>query len=768
MIEALLSKPNSSDLLRRQAQLDARDRLTPLVNQARLLGAHYDCVVANPPYMGTKGMNPQLKAFVQGRYPDSKSDLFAIFIERNLQFATQRGAVAMITMQSWMFLSSYERLRTKLLSYETLTNLAHLGARGFDSIGGEVVSTVAFVLNKTHMKNFCGTYQRLVDGGSELEKRDAFIEGIANPGCGWFFRASASDFEKIPGSPIAYWASDAMLRCYSDGVPLKERAPAKLGMRTGDNHKWLRLWHEVSRNNSKYDSINAQEAVHSGKSWFPYTKGGEFRRWYGNNEWVIFWHNDGYEIKKETLEKYPQLSWENLGWKISNEHDFFKKSCTWSFISSSNFGVRISTGGALFDVAGSSAFPATNELYQVAGFLCSKLAFEFLKQSNPTLNFQVANINSLPWMDVSRHGAQIDEIVQELLEISKSDWNSKETSWDFASTDMINQSSIPSNLLTNYTTLRDKWDHTTIKMQQLETENNRLFIEAYGLKDELSPDVPLHEITLTCNPCYRYGGDLTEAEREERLKSDTMRELISYAVGCVMGRYSLAEPGLIYAHSGGVDFDPARYGKFPVDEDCIIPITEDPWFEDDAATRIEEFLGVVWPVAPVMETLSTLTDGLTMGKGGEPRDALRGYLSKQFFKDHLQTYKNRPIYWLFSSGKQKAFEALVYLHRYNEGTLARMRTNYVTPLMGKLQQRINDLEAEVASSASSAEKARKTKEKDKFGKQLVELRRFDEELRHLADQRIAIDLDDGVKVNYAKFGNLLSGVDKICGKDKDD
>lgn len=765
MIEALVAKPLSTDLLSRQAQVDARDQIMPLIHQARLLGATYDCVVANPPYIGVKGMNPKLKKYLQDNYGDVKSDVFAAFIVRDTLFAKPSGRLGFMSPFVWMFISSYEKLRSYLLDKKTITSLVQLEYSGFD---GATVPICTFTLSNSHNSDFKGSYVRLSDFRGSENQAPKTLEAIANPDCGWLFSAAASDFEKIPGSPIAYWSSDAMLRCYSGGVPLKERAPAKLGMRTGDNHKWLRLWHEVSRNNSKYDSSNSQEAVQSGKSWFPYTKGGEFRRWYGNNEWVIFWHNDGYEIKKETLEKYPQLSWENLGWKISNEHDFFKKSCTWSFISSSNFGVRIATGGALFDVAGSSAFPATNELYQVAGFLCSKLAFEFLKQLNPTLNFQVANINSLPWMDVSKHGPQIDEIVQELLEISKSDWDSKETSWDFASADVVNQITIPSSLSQNYACLRDKWRHTTLNMQQLEAENNRLFIDAYGLKDELSPDVPLHEITLTCNPHYRYGGDLTEAEREERLKSDTMRELISYAVGCVMGRYSLAEPGLIYAHSGGVDFDPARYGKFPVDEDSIIPITDDPWFEDDAATRIEEFLGVVWTGAPVMETLRILTDGLTMGKGGEPRDVLRVYLSKQFFKDHLQTYKNRPIYWLFSSGKQKAFEALVYLHRYNEGTLARMRTNYVTPLMGKLQQRISDLEAEVASSASSAEKTRKTKEKDKFGKQLVELRRFDEELRHLADQRIAIDLDDGVKVNYAKFGNLLSGVDKICGKDKDD
>jgi type II restriction/modification system DNA methylase subunit YeeA len=272
----------------------------------------------------------------------------------------------------------------------------------------------------------------------------------------------------------------------------------------------------------------------------------------------------------------------------------------------------------------------------------------------------------------------------------------------------------------------------------------------------------MSEITLACNPHYRYSGDLTNDEREARLKSDTMRELVSYAVGCMMGRYSLAEPGLIYAHSGNAGFDPSRYGAFPADDDGIIPMTEEQWFADDAATRIEEFLGVVWLDAPIIESMSTLMDGLSMDKAGEPRAALRSYLSKQFYKDHLQTYKNRPIYWLFSSGKQKAFEALVYLHRYNEGTLARMRTVYVTPLMGKLQQRISDLDAEIAASSSSAEKTRKTREKDKLAKQVVELREFDEELRHLADQRITLDLDEGVKANYARFGNLLAAKDKVC------
>ena len=303
-------------------------------------------------------------------------------------------------------------------------------------------------------------------------------------------------------------------------------------------------------------------------------------------------------------------------------------------------------------------------------------------------------------------------------------------------------------------------------MRDLEYGNNNIFIEAYGLQEELTPDVPISEITLTCNPHYRYGADLTDEERDARLKSDTMRELVSYAVGCIMGRYSLTEPGLIYAHSGGVGFDPSCYGAFPADDDGIIPLTEEQWFPDDAAVRIEVFLGVAWPQAPIIETLTTLMDGLAMSKAGEARAALRSYLSKQFYKDHLQTYKNRPIYWLFSSGKQKAFEALVYLHRYNEGTLARMRTVYVTPLMGKLQQRMADLDDDISRSSSSADKTRMTRERDKLAKQVVELRAFDEELRHFADQRIALDLDDGVKVNYARFGNLLAAKDKVCPKKK--
>jgi hypothetical protein len=746
MIEALLAKPISSDLLRRQAQLDARDRIAPLVNQARLLGEYYDCVVANPPYMGSKAMNPALKRFAQRQYSDGKSDLFAMFIERGFHFIRENGRHAMVTMQSWMFLSNYEALRTRLLREATLNCMAHMG----NGVMGIAFGTAATVFRKIRSADSKGAFSWVEWADIENDQPHKWPPSNRRNSSGsafsGVFRASTSDFEKIPGTPIAYWVSKKFRQAFK-GDKLVSRATPIQGIITGNTDKFLRLWPEVSQKHIKYVNKIGQEYY-----WVPYAKGGEGRKWYGNNDYLLNWGNEGRDLVRS---------------RSTNSQYYFQPCLTWTLVSSSDFAARFCPEGFLWDVAGSIAFPNPPQMIEpLLGFLCSNVCRLMLRSTNPTLNTNIENIENLPIHDP--YLEKSIRISSAAVKISKSDWDEFETSWDFHSSPLIYADKEPVTLERSYLNLRSSWDEKTRQMLQLETENNSIFIDAYGLQGELVPDVPLSDITLTCNPQYRYSGDLTETAREERLKSDTMRELISYAVGCIMGRYSLMDPGLIYAHAGGVDFDLAAYGKFAADEDGIIPITEYPWFEDDAATRIEEFLGVAWPASPVMDTLGTLTDGLTMGKGGEPRTALRSYLSKQFFKDHLQTYKNRPIYWLFSSGKHKAFEALVYLHRYNEGLLARMRTEYVTPLMGKLQQRMSDLDTEIESSASSAEKARKNKEKYKLGNQLVELRSFDEELRHCADQRIAIDLDEGVKVNYAKFGNLLSGVDKICGKDKDD
>ena len=754
-----LSELTSQDLF----LSNALKRLALLVRQAELLAAQYDAVVANPPYMGGRGMNVLVKKFAKDHFSDAKSDLFACFIERGYTLAKNAGHNAMVTMESWMFLSSYEKFRNTVLHQHTLRNLAHFPYDGKKptAMGINFGVAVASAQN-THVAGYqghycCSRHYELNDDGVPF----------AFPTPNERLKTVATDeFNKIPGSPVAYWVSDEIRACYARGQPLKDVAPAKLGMRTGDNEKWLRLWHEVSSAKMALSASNRDDAKSSGGKWFPYNKGGEFRRWYGNNDFLILWENDGRAVKEETLRKYPQLSWNNLGWKITNESDFFKPSLTWSFVSSSYFGVRASLGGALFDVGGSSAFPVRERYYHVAGFLCSKLASEFMKLSNPTLNFQVINVNGLPWNEV--HSDQIEPVVKSLIEISKSDWDSNEYSWDFQSLPIQTSSAdVTPTLESSYTAWITQNRETIAEMKRLEEENNRLFINAYGLADELTPDVPIKQITLTANPAYRYGGKLTEEEQWTRFRQDTMAELVSYAIGCMMGRYSLDAPGLIYAHSSNVDFDAARYTTFPADSDGIIPLTQNEWFDDDATHRLIKFISVAWNAAHLEDNLTFLAANLSTRKNESSRETLRRYLCDSFFKNHLQTYKKRPIYWLFSSGKQKAFQCLVYLHRYNAGTLARMRTEYVIPLQGMMASRVQRLDGDIAANTSAAHHKRLEKERATLVKQQAELREFDEKLRHYADQRIGLDLDDGVKVNYGKFGDLLAEVEAVTGATAD-
>lgn len=743
LLDVLLAKPLTGDLLLRQSQEDAQEALKPLVEQARLLGVRYDCVVANPPYMGGKGMNADLKAFAGKRYPDSKSDLFAIFIERGFEFIRDFGRHSMVTMQSWMFLSSYEKLRERLLGSATLEAMAHMG----NGVMGIAFGTAATNFRKAHFKDAKGVFCWVENHDVSDDRPSSWPpqnERNLKAGSERFFRASSSDFAKIPGRPIAYWANNSIIRAFGRSISFKEFASPKVGMQTANNDRFLRLWWEV-------DYKNTNLLSKSDGYWIPYSKGGAFRRWWGNNDYILFFKNDGFELTKQLNATLPDRS------------SYNRIRCTWSDLGgNSKFGVRLAPERSYYDIKGHSFFPEYAGTLAYSNSIFFSYALSFVSSG---MNFQVGDVGKIPVPNENVIARAADG-ESRLVWIAKDDWDSSETSWDFRNLPLLELEFQQSVIAADYDTLASHWVGQITQMQRLEEENNRLFIEAYGLQDELTPDVPLSEITLTCNPHYRYGGDLTDEQREARLKSDTMRELISYVVGCMMGRYSLAEPGLIYAHSGGVGFDPSRYGAFPADDDGIIPLTEEQWFADDAAVRIEEFLGIAWPDAPVMETLTALMDGLSMDKAGEPRAALRSYLSKQFYKDHLQTYKNRPIYWLFSSGKQKAFEALVYLHRYNEGTLARMRTVYVTPLMGKLQQRMADLDDDIGRSSSSADKTRMTREKDKLAKQVVELRAFDEELRHVADQRITLDLDDGVKVNYGRFGNLLAAKDKVIPKNK--
>lgn len=759
LIEDLLDKPVPFDLLRTLAYQDAADTLRTLAAQSKIISGTYDAVVANPPYMGGGGMNPLLRSFVQREFSASKADLFAAFIERNLGLAREHGYVSMITMQSWMFLSSYQLLRTKILESDTIVSMAHLGSRAFDSISGEVVSTVAFALRNVDLPTFQGRYLRLVKERSEAEKRIAFSKSLTDSPANYVFLASSEQFFEISGNPIAYWISAQLRHVFATAPSLSEIADPRAGLQTSDNNRFLRLWFEVPGSKIGFRSNSRDAARSSNAKWFPCTKGGSFRRWYGNNSYVVNWKEDGKELFEFAASLYGSATR-----IIKNADLYFRPGLTWSSISS-KFSMRYTPPGFIFETKGSMCFPhRESQSNEILALLNSPVLESVLKIFSPTLDFHEGPLGKMPVL-FPEESESISERARRCTEISKLDWDSNETSWDFSTLYILGELSLSPSLSCNYLRSRAEWQARTAEMLQLEQENNEALILAYGLQEELTAQVPIGEVSLFCNPPFRYGDDPSNDELEISLKSDSMRELISYAIGCMMGRYSLAEPGLIYAHAGNEGFDPSRYGAFPADADGIIPLTEEAWFDDDAGHRIEEFIGVAWPDSSVSDNLAFLVDGLIKGHSEDPRGNLRDYLSKKFYTDHLQTYRNRPIYWLFSSGKLKAFECLVYLHRYNEGTLARMRTEYVTPLMGKMSARIEGLDSEILGSTSSSEKSAKTRTVTKLRKQLEELRTFDEELHHLADRRIALDLDDGVKVNYGKFGDLLAFKTKVCGKD---
>lgn len=578
-----------------------------------------------------------------------------------------------------------------------------------------------------------------------------------------FYRASAADFGKIPGSPVAYWVSYVMNSSFQIDK-LRDVADAKQGMATSDNGRFLRFWHEVSAEKLCFDCTSTVESESRAEKWYAYNKGGEFRRWFGNNEYVVNWQHNGRELK-EFVEEINKL---RPGGRLKNQEYYFRESITYSSLSSGLFSARYNPVGFLFDTKGSCIFPVSVNKNDLLGLLNSNVAQAFLNILCPTLDYSSIGINSIPVKL-----PESNEITTSLIDAAKHDWDSYELSWHFNRLPILHQELGLLLLEQSYQKLRSFMQQRTSEMQRLEEENNRLFIEAYGLQDELRPEVPLSEITLTCNPHYRYGGNLTDEEREARLQSDTLVELISYAIGCMMGRYSLDREGLVYAHAGNEGFkalvEEGAYATFAADEDGILPLSTDSWFEDDVATRLEAFICNVWGKDTLEENLQFIADSLCLAaikpvkKGGETsRETLRRYLSTQFYKDHLKTYKKRPIYWLFSSGKEKAFECLVYLHRYNEATLPRMRTEYVTPMLGQMASRIERLRLQ-QTEASTSDAKRIGKEIDSLTKQLSELRAFDDQLKHHADMRITLDLDDGVKVNYGKFGTLLSDVKAITG-----
>ena len=729
---------------------DTHDKVLKVLSMSEVLSPKYHVVVANPPYMGGKGMNGKLGAFAKKHYFDSKQDIFAMFMERSVTLAKNHGMVAMINMQSWMFLSSFEKLRLKFLEQFSVLCMAHLGTRAFDSIGGDVVSTTAFVGQKFGSKEHKGEYLNLTHGKNEAEK--ASIIRSAATGREKIYRVPSSLFKEIPGSPIAYFAGKALLQTFRFDKTIGKVARPRVGANTTNNDKFLRLWPEVSQLKLNTNAVSESHAESSGSKWFPYNKGGPYRKWSGNFRHVVNFERNGRTIC-EYIDNTPGARVGSSG-RVINREFYFKPGITWSDIKAGGFAARQTPAGFVFDVKGSSSFPSEEDRLIVLGLMSSKLSSAYIDALNPTVTIQVGDIARIPYKP-----APVSKIVKTLCEISKSDWDAYETSWSFTMLPLIQTDYSTSTVEGSYARLRTDWQSMTDEMQRLEEENNSIFIDTYGLQGELTPEVPIEEVTLTCNPVYRYGVKGSEADRETRLRADTMAEFLSFAVGCMFGRYALDKPGLVLANQGETIEDYLKRipdPSFPADDDNVIPMLDGDWFTDDITERFREFLRIAFGEEHYEENLCFVEQAL--GKD------IRKYFLKDFYNDHVRRYKKRPIYWLFSSPKG-SFNALIYMHRYQPHTVGTV-LEYLRDFKDeKLQARKNHLEAvSISSSASQGEKTKALKEIEKINKVLAELDDYERDVLYpLATEQVEIDLDDGVKANYPKFGSALKKITGLSG-----
>ena len=698
------------------------DELLSFVQVAETMAQKYHIVVTNPPYMGSSGMSGKMSEFIKKHYPDSKSDLFAVFIEKCGQMVISNYYQAMITQHAWMFLSSFEKLRKKLLQ-KTMVNMAHLGARAFEEIGGEVVQTTSFVLMNDSIEDYKGVYCRLIESTTQQGKEDMFVSGENR------FESSKSNFSKLPGSPVAYWASSNMLMDFEKGFPTETLVDVKQGLVTGDNNRFLRLWYEVDPNNCKYNSVNADELLKSGKKWVPYNKGGERRKWYGNYDYLVNWENDGFEIK-HFVDSHGKLRS-----RPQNPASYFKEAITWGLITSGGFSIRYRTAGGIHDVSGMSAFSTGKcDLMYLLALLSTPVADYVFKMLNPTINLHVGYFKHFPVIMAQKNQqANIVSRAQECILLSKKDWDSFETSWDFQRHLLIRNTH---NIEEAFTQWQEECTERFNRLKANEEELNRIFIDIYGLQDELTPEEDDKDVTV----------------RKADLSRD-IRSFISYAVGCMMGRYSLDVDGRAYA---GGDWDSSKYKIFIPDKDAIIPIADDEYFTDDIVGRFVEFVKAVYGTDTLEENLQFIADALDE-KGSTSREKIRNYFLNDFYKDHLKTYQKRPIYWLFDSGKKNGFKCLVYMHRYQPDTIARIRTDYVHEQQARYRTAISGLERQI-SGASTSDRVRLNKKLDKLKDQTEETRLYEEKIHHLADQMISIDLDDGVKHNYAIFQDVLAKI----------
>ena len=706
---------------------DTAEQLNRLVDIGETMARKYWVTITNPPYAAISNLSPKVNDFVKAKYRDSKVELFAVCIERCGLMRRVSGYQAMITQHAWRFLASYENLRDKLLNKE-LINLAHLGPHAFDEINGEVVQTSSFVFCNDFFSNYNSTFVQLVGGKNEAAKAAMFISGEHR------FNKTNEQLREIQGTPYtAYWASDVVLSAFKKSHLVGDVSEPRVGMATANNDRFIRLWFEVNRNKFGINISSRKEAVESRKKWFPFAKGGEQRKWYGNNDTVVNWENDGFEIQNFKDEKTGRIRSHNY-----NLDYIFSSALTWTVIGTEKTSFRFCPVGFLYSNSGYGLF-CNNEKtkYYLLGFMNSKIAASLLKILSPSMGFESGYLRKLPLIE-SDSLDSIVERVKHCIDGSNAEWDSFEISWDFKKHPLLRNVSTISEAFTQW---QSECDARFNQLKANEEELNRIFIDIYGLQDELTPEVEDKDVTV----------------RKADLQRD-IKSLLSYAVGCMFGRYSLDVEGLAYA---GGEWDSSKYQSYIPDADNVIPITDEEYLDDDIVSRLCAWLKAVYGADTLEANLDYIAKALG-NKGSTSREIIRNYFLNDFFKDHCQTYSvtgsgKRPIYWLFDSGKQNGFKALVYLHRYTPDTIGNLRIDYLHKMQRVYESEINRMQDMMDHSENAREVAAASKRKDKLAKQLKECREYDEKISHLALSRIELDLDDGVKVNYRKLQTAQDG-----------
>ena len=696
-------------------------QLRLMIAQGQALAQKYHAVVTNPPYMSSGNMGAKLLSKIKKEFDVGKNDTYSAFIIKCRDFAKENGFYAMITMQGWMFTQRFEELR-KLLLRDTLCSMLHVGYNSFPELNSKIAQGASFSFRKNCIKRYVSIYYDLTNRVSQsADKKQIFENKMKSNDC---IEMINDKFTALPGCQFAYWITPALLNDFSDGIKLGDIAAPRQGLATGDNDTFLRFWHEVAYYKLGFSYKTTEEFQLSNKLYTPYNKGGEYCKWYGNRDLVIKFDTDNYDILQ------------NQGNHLPSKQYYFSECATWSALTTSGFSCRYCENGFVFDTKGSSLFCNNrDELLTYMGFLNSIVANEIFKMLSPTVDYNAGTVANVPIL--SRKNERVNYIVGDNIEKAKRAADAFETSWNFQRHPLVTPA-----IDQHYMLLSDCWRdweracaERFAQLKANEEELNRIFIDIYGLQDELTPAVDDKDVTV----------------RKADLSRD-IRSLISYAVGCMVGRYSLDKPGLAFA--GGA-WDASQYVTYPADKDGILPITDDEYFADDIVTMFVNWLKTVYGADTLEENLRFISDAL--GGKGSPREVIRNYFLNDFYKDHLKVYQKRPIYWLFDSGKKNGFKALVYMHRYQPDTIARVRTDYVHEMQSRYRTAIADVEQRL-NDASTSERVKLTKRLNALQAQADELRQYEEKIHHLADQMIAIDLDDGVKVNYAKFADVLATI----------